>query len=195
MRRTLKAVLVGDSGVGKTAIFQRMESNTYEDSHIPTVGGAYTKVLLTGANGEPVDVGLWDTAGQERFRNIVPMYFQRANVVLVVFDVTQRATFENIEMWCEMARAKAPETAKIMLIGNKSDLIGAKEIEFGELQNAKARIGAVTGIETSAMNGDGFDILKEELVRVASSFVEAEEEQKGEPQIEEEPRKKGPCDC
>ena len=196
MRASLKAVLVGDSGVGKTAIFQRMESNSYEENHIPTVGGAYARITLTSATGEAIDVGLWDTAGQERFRNIVPMYFQRTNVVLIVYDVTKRGTFENLEMWCEMARSKAPPEAKIVLIGNKSDLVNEKEIDFGELQELKDQLAAVSALETSAMNGDGFDLLREELAKIFSQISETNPpNDPPKPEFHDEVRTPKQCDC
>jgi small GTP-binding protein len=160
----LKAVLIGDSGVGKTSIFQRIENNTFNDAHIPTVGGAYT-ALQVGVSER--DIGLWDTAGQERFRTIVPMYFQRANIVVIVFDLTSRPSFEHLADWYDIAKSKAPEGIKYVLIGNKRDCTDDRVIPLADAEDAQQRFGASVYIETSAVTGDGFDLILSEFGKIA----------------------------
>jgi small GTP-binding protein len=163
----LKAVLIGDSGVGKTSIFQRLESSKFSDAHIPTVGGAYTAVQV-GVSERTI--GLWDTAGQERFRTIVPMYFQRAHIVVIVFDLTQRQTFEHLAEWHEIAKTKAPENIKYVLIGNKRDCVDERVVTLAEAEEARQKIGGFVYIETSALNGDGFDLVLSEFGRLADEI-------------------------
>jgi small GTP-binding protein len=168
MPTTYKAVLVGDSGVGKTCIFQRFEQNTFSPNHIPTVGGAYARIDL-GSSAPGAAVGLWDTAGQDRFRNIVPMYFQRASVVMIIFDIAVETSFDNIEMWLNMAKQHSPPSTVYLLIGNKSDLHEGRVISLNSGQEKAQAIGALAYIETSALTGDGCDLLLAELVRFAQS--------------------------
>ncbi|OHT07470.1 Ras-related protein Rab-43 [Tritrichomonas foetus] len=154
-----KAVLIGDSTVGKTALFQRLESDTFEESHIPTVGGSYSRISITSSTQCVFDIGLWDTAGQERFRNVVPMYFQNANIILVVYDITNRESYDNIGSWIELANQKAPANTKLILIGNKSDLDDIRAISLSEMQDTRDHFKFFGAVETSALNGRGVDIL------------------------------------
>jgi small GTP-binding protein len=158
MTDSVKAVLVGDSAVGKTALYTRLDSNSFDPRHTPTVGGSFTKLTVSfeGFRGE---VGLWDTAGQERFRTLVPLYFQRAVIVVLCFDLTSASSFDSIEMWHEMARAHAPPTVHFFLIGNKSDLIDAREVQFPDAQQKSERLHADVYIETSAVTSAGLDEL------------------------------------
>lgn len=154
-----KAVLIGDSAVGKTALFQRLENDTFQESHIPTVGGAYTRISINSSNGYTYDIGLWDTAGQERFRNVVPMYFQSANIIIAVYDITNRESFENIGTWIDLANQKAPPDACYILIGNKSDLEEQRVITMEEMEELRENLHFTEALETSAFNGKGIDML------------------------------------
>lgn len=163
----VKAVLVGDSGVGKTAIFKRLESNTFDDNYITTVGGAFTKIITTNNKNVEVEIGFWDTAGQERFNNIIPMYFQKADFVIAVYDVTTQLSFDNLSRWINIVHEKAPENTKIILVGNKVD----KEdriIDLDDAINVSNEYGAIGAFETSAKTGDGIDMLVNEIVNACS---------------------------
>lgn len=159
----LKAVLIGDSHVGKTAVFARLETDTFVADYAPTIGGAFTELSLPGDDGSECKICLWDTAGQERFRNVVPLYFQDAKIVLLVYDITSRESFQNIESWAALARTRADRNAQIILIGNKSDLINERAVHLEELQECRKDIGAVSALEVSAKTADGFDFLRQEL--------------------------------
>jgi small GTP-binding protein len=163
----VKFVLVGDTAVGKTAIFKRLENNTFDPHEIHTVGGSYLSLDLTAPDGSQVAVGLWDTAGQERFRVIIPMYFQRATAIVCVFDLTQYATFDHIPMWVEMAQKTAPPAVKFLLVGNKSDLLDDRQIEHSVATELASSIRAHAYVETSALNGAGIEVLKSQLVNLA----------------------------
>jgi Ras-related protein Rab-6A len=159
---TGKAVLIGDPNVGKTSIFSRIEKNEFEEDYLMTISGAYTQISLV-INGKNENIGLWDTAGQERFRNVVPMYFQKSNIIILVYDVTNTISFENIEWWFELAKDRAPDNFKGILIGNKTDLEEKRSVSFDE-GTAKAQSLSLSFIETSARSGHGIDLLLNELV-------------------------------
>lgn len=160
----LKAVLIGDTRVGKTAVFTRLETDTFVADHAPTIGGAFTELSLPRDDGSECKLCLWDTAGQERFRNVVPLYFQDAKIILLVYDITSRESFQNINSWVDLARTRADPNAHIILIGNKSDLINERVIDLEELQRCRETIGAAAALEVSAKTADGFDFLTQELV-------------------------------
>lgn len=163
MNRKVKAVLIGDSGVGKSCIFAQYESGSYHAGIPSTVGGAYTTIKTTTQAGEVIDVGLWDTAGQERFRNVVPMYFERAHFVIVVFSLTEVDSFKNCQEWVQLAQERASQTSKLILIGNKCDLVDEREVTTEELIEYGESIGAILSIETSAKTGAGLDALVQEM--------------------------------
>lgn len=171
-----KAVLIGDSAVGKTALFQRLEDDSFQESHIPTVGGAYTRISINSSNGYTYDIGLWDTAGQERFRNVVPMYFQSANIVISVYDITNRESFENIGTWIDLANQKAPPDACYILVGNKSDLEEQRVISMEEMEELKENLHFTEAIETSACNGKGIDMLVSTFTTICDSKATENEE-------------------
>ncbi|KAH0785507.1 small GTP-binding protein [Histomonas meleagridis] len=158
----VKAVLIGNSGVGKTSIFQRAHSDTFNDEHILTVGGAFAKISITSKNGNQTEIGLWDTAGQERFRNVIPMYFQRASFIIVVYDISDKASFDDMNSWIETAKQEAPVEAKIFIVGNKCDLDN-REVTFTQAQDFGHEQSAAFVTEVSAKTKFGLDILFQEI--------------------------------
>jgi small GTP-binding protein len=155
----IKAVFIGDSGVGKTSLYSRLESNTYDEDHLPTIGGAFAKISIPTRTGANYDVGLWDTAGQERYRDIIPMYFEHANFILAVYAVNDRASFDHLSSWIACARARADETVKVIVLGNKCDVTAGREVTVDEMMQYVATTGASLGIETSAKSSAGLDLL------------------------------------
>jgi len=162
-----KAALAGDSGVGKTSIFKRVQGHGFDASAGgSTIGGQFTRILAP-ANGMDVSIGLWDTAGQDRFRSIVPMYFQHTDVLIYVFDLTKEDSFDHIEGWRDLALARAPPNARAILVGNKEDLESERAVRMEDAR-AKADDLKATYLETSALSGSGLDELLRTIARLAS---------------------------
>ena len=158
----LKVVLIGDSAVGKTSIFSRMKGDDFVTDQTSTVGGSCSYFEVKTEKGS-VNLNMWDTAGQERFRTIVPMYFRKAAVVIIVFDVTKKATFDAIDEWYSLVREKAPENVKIILVGNKTDLRQSvsESVQVADIVGKGESLGAIFSTETSALSGNGIELLKE----------------------------------
>ena len=132
-----KIVLVGDSGVGKTSLLARYVDEAFSESHVSTIGVDF-KQKQVKSDGKFVNMTIWDTAGQERFRTITSSYYRGAKGVVVVYDVTQKRTFDRVEKWITEAMeytvqedtgaASQVNTSRvypgiaIAIIGNKSDL-------------------------------------------------------------------------
>ena len=167
-----KAVLIGDSTVGKTAIFQRLENNTFEESHIPTVGGGFMTINFDNQGEDDLSLGVWDTAGQERFRNIVPMYFQNADIIIVVFDITNRSSFDNIDSWIELAQQRVGDSTYFILVGNKSDLEDLRAVNIEEMSEKCESRNLFRSLETSALSGNGFDFLRQSLLEACQQNME-----------------------
>jgi small GTP-binding protein len=127
-----KVVLLGNSGVGKTALVERASEDIFQSSHVPTVGAQFISLeLQTG--GKPCILDLWDTAGQEVFRSLVGFYARDAKGAFVLFDVTSPESFEDLKKWLDFIGENAPE-AKIILFGNKIDLAESREVKKAQGQ-------------------------------------------------------------
>ncbi|PKU79279.1 ras-related protein RIC2 [Dendrobium catenatum] len=116
-----KLVLIGDSGVGKSNLLSRFTRNEFNLESKSTIGVEFATKSLN-VDGKIIKAQIWDTAGQERYRAITSAYYRGAVGALLVFDVTRRATFENIERWLRELREHTDPNIVVMLVGNKSDL-------------------------------------------------------------------------
>ena len=114
-----KLILIGSSGVGKSCILQRYMKHTFEESYKCTIGVDFLMKSVI-VNGQTVKLQLWDTAGQEKYKSMVSSYYRGANVALIVFDITNRPSFEALPLWIENFYKNGPEQKNIILIGNKS---------------------------------------------------------------------------
>jgi small GTP-binding protein len=114
--RNLKCIVIGDTGVGKTALIQRLCTSQITDQSA-TIGIAFNSYMIN----PNLKLSLWDTAGQERFRSIIKSFFRGMHLALIVFDVTSQSSFQNIDVWLGVIRENQPDMS-IVLIGNKCDL-------------------------------------------------------------------------
>jgi small GTP-binding protein len=167
-----KAVFIGNSGVGKTALFLRFQNEEFSPGGPATIGGACAKVFVALDSGRSIPFIVWDTAGQETYRGIVPMYFTRCAFILIVYDISNRQSFDSVRGWVRLSKSKAPELAKIVLIGNKSDKEDQRSVEPVEGGDLATELGACMFMETSALSGDGVEAL---LISIASEATENSE--------------------
>lgn len=145
-----KILLVGSSNVGKSSILSRLCNNTCPETFIPTVGVDF-KIKSFEIDETPIKLQIWDTAGQERFKTITSSYYKGAHGVMLVFDISCRDSFDEIEKWNEEVFRHAGDNIIKILIGNKSDLTDNREVST---ENAKelAALYKMQYIETSAKN-------------------------------------------
>jgi small GTP-binding protein len=102
---------------------------------------------------------LWDTAGQERYRTVIPLYFENAHVILLVYDITRPVTFDHLPEWHELCVGKVRPNAKFIVVGNKCDLHVDRRCPTEEGLAYAQSIGAVFCLETSAKTAEGLDPL------------------------------------
>ena len=119
--RCLKVLLLGDTSVGKTCLLKRYTEDTFQDAYLYTIGFDYKFKIVTLKSGKEVKVQIWDTAGQERFRTIAKSYYRGAHGIILVFDVTNQKTFDNIKMWVNQIKEEASSKVCVILIANKID--------------------------------------------------------------------------
>ncbi|XP_041927809.1 ras-related protein Rab-15-like [Alosa sapidissima] len=116
----LRLMLLGDSGVGKTCLLWRFTDDDFHPSHISTIGIDF-KMKTLEIDGVRVRVQIWDTAGQERYQTVTKQYYRRAQGILLVYDVTNEHSFQDIVKWASDVDECAPERVKWILVGNKCD--------------------------------------------------------------------------
>ena len=157
-----KIVLIGDSSVGKTNMLSRYISNEYDPNSQSTIGVELSTKTFTFDKDE-VKVQIWDTAGQEKYRSITSSYYKGAQGCLLVYDITRKDTFDNIDKWFSELKSSTNNEINAILIGNKCDLSDKREITIEEAQK-KAKLFNVAFMETSALDGTNIEKAFYELV-------------------------------
>ena len=170
---SFKVVVVGSSGVGKTAVVRQLIDGKFNEEGQPTIGVEFKTYSLT-ADGDNIKLQIWDTAGQERFRSVSKAYFRNAVGAILVYDITNRASFEELNTWLNDLNSLAAPNACIVLIGNKSDLTDERQIDEAEADAFAQRYG-LTRLETSAKDGTG---VKEAFARLGEGIIRKEKEGK-----------------
>ncbi len=117
----IKILLLGDSSVGKTCFLKRYTDNTFQDAYLSTIGFDFKFKFITLDNGKTVKVQLWDTAGQERFRTIAKSYYKGAHGIILIYDVSNPKTYDNIKKWLAQIKEEASSKVCIILVANKID--------------------------------------------------------------------------
>jgi Ras-related protein Rab-1A len=143
-----KVLLLGNSDVGKSSLLLRYVDSVWSDTFVPTIGVDF-KVKTIEIGGKKVKLQIWDTAGQERFRTVVSTYFRGAHGIFLIYDITNRDSFKNLENWLIEIEKNASENVLKILIGNKNDLEDERDISPDE-GKAFANRNGMQFIETSA---------------------------------------------
>ena len=128
-----KILIIGDSTTGKTNILSKYLHNKFDKSSKATIGVELGRKTYTIKNNK-VEAQIWDTAGQERYRSMTKAYYKGALGALIVYDITKKETFDNIENWIADLRNSADKKATIILVGNKNDLEEERKVrkDIGE---------------------------------------------------------------
>jgi len=159
----LKFVIIGDSGVGKSNILLRYINNTFSDEFKTTVGVEFGAKNLE-VNGRIYRIQIWDTAGQENFRSIARAYYKNSVCACVVYDITNRNSFNSIQSWIDDCVKQSPKSILFILIGNKNDLNESREVQYEEgVEFAKKR--NMIFLETSAKTGNNISTIFDKSIR------------------------------
>jgi len=136
-----KLLMIGDSGVGKTCVLLRYANDSFSPSFITTIGIDF-KIKNVEVDGTRIKMQIWDTAGQERFRTITTSYFRGAQGILLVYDVTDRRSFESIRNWITQIQQHADVHVNKILVGNKCDMLDEMVVGTEEGQQLATEFGA-----------------------------------------------------
>ena len=153
----LKVIVIGDTCVGKTNFIFRFVENRFSLNYVSTVGFDYrSKIITLPKSKKKVKLQIWDTAGQERYNAVNKNLFQKVQGVIIMYDITNRASFENINKWLYLLSQNVSDKAKI-LVGSKLDLSEEKRIVTEEEGQKTADKNKMPFFETSSKTGENVE--------------------------------------
>jgi len=173
---------IGNSGVGKTSLIMRYtvrltQDNEFSHKFLSTIGvECKSKTMQLGK--DKLRVQLWDTAGQERFRTITKNYYRGANAVVIVYDVTDKQSFEMVSSWVNEINSQVEEGSITALVANKVDMNNLRVVSEGEGKQLAQSYG-FPYFEASAKSGEGVEEVFDFLVSKVYTYVQDEDSQKG----------------
>ena len=173
-----KTLIIGNSGVGKTSIISRYV-NKFNQNIKSTIGASFTNKHVT-IDGKKIIFEIWDTAGEERFRSINSIFYQDASICILVYDITDVKSFQDIkDFWYNSVLENSTVNIIFHVVGNKIDLFDKEKVDRNEVKDFCEKIGADSSfISAYDENSDLIDILFKTLGEkfVKSSFFKENDE-------------------
>jgi len=170
---SIKVTMVGNVGVGKTCIVKRLVKNEYDESGKSTVGANYSKYEIYLDN-KKIILDIWDTAGQEKFRSMGRHFYKNSNIVVIVYDITKKESFDDIKtFWYDNIKENAEKYKVIGIVGNKYDLFDKEGVEIIDDNVVKEFVdkiksdedSKIVSMNVSALNGYNIKMLFNDLVK------------------------------
>jgi len=168
----LKIIILGESGVGKTALLHKYVMGKFIEEHKATIGADFLTKDLT-IDDKMITLQIWDTAGQERFQSLGNAFYRGADACVLVYDMTNEQSFAKIEEWksnfLEQSGTEHPDKFPFLLLGNKHDLVGKRVVQEAQATQYAAANNMVFR-ETSAVNGHNIEAALREISDRASEM-------------------------
>ena len=166
----VKTVLLGESGVGKSCIILRYINGIFSSTHSSTILSTFSSKKIKFDENTLIKLNIWDTAGQEKFRAITKINYQDAAVIILVFDLTNKTSFNVIkDYWYPQVKENAPENVILVLVAAKCDLENRYEVDLNEAENYAKEIDAIFK-KTSALDNIGINELFQEIGKKILSY-------------------------
>lgn len=182
----IKILTLGDAAVGKSSIVLRYSENKFPETWLSTIG-VDSKRKIVKINGETVKVSIWDTAGQEKYQTIVKNYYNGANGVLLIYDITNKKSFDKVDFWYnDLKNTLNLNEVFVCLVGNKIDLNENRVIEKDEAEKYVEE-NNLQYFEVSAKTGEGINELFEDVTNKIMNKI-LKKNEKEEIEIDENPR-------
>ena len=160
---TYKVVLIGESGVGKTCIINQFNDGKFDPNIKISISAQFCRKKIDLPNGESITMDIWDTVGQETFRSITQIFYTHAKVAVLVYDVTNKKSFEEAKnYWYKKIQELDDKDIIIAIVANKYDLYEKKQVPNEEGEAYAKSIKAIFGF-TSAKNNTGIKTLFENI--------------------------------
>ena len=167
-----KIITLGDSLVGKTCIIYRFVDQTFIDTYLSTIGLDIKTKIVKLDNNRKIKLSIHDTAGQERFKSLSVNYIKKADGILIVYDITNKLSFKNVENWIKTAKEEInKKNIPIYLIGNKSDLEDEREITTKHGENLAERY-KIKFYETSCKTGKNIEKCFQDIANEMYNIIE-----------------------
>ena len=157
-----KIVIIGDSGVGKSQLLSRFTKNVFNQEQESTVGVDFVSKQVK-IDDKVLKIQLWDTAGQERYRAVASSYYKGALGAILVYDITDSTSFDNLQNWIKELQNKGPPGLEMLVVGNKSDLEEKRQVTE-QMQKKFAGDSGLDFIETSALTYTNVDEAFKKLI-------------------------------
>ena len=155
----IRVLTLGYTDVGKTSILLRFTKNQFHEKYVSTIGIDFKSKSLKLGNNTTVKVLVWDTAGQEKYKGIVKSFYNKANGILLTFDISNKESFEHIDYWVqELKEYTGLDSLYIVLVGNKKDKEDRK-VTIEEAKNYAEENDFGGYFEVSAKTGEGINEL------------------------------------
>ena len=162
---SLKFIMVGNPGVGKSTLIEKYINNRFVSQNDITIGVEYNYKIVN-IDDKKIKIELWDTAGQERFNSIVRSYYRNAIAVFVVYDISNRLSYNAIPRWIRILDEVDSNIKFKVLIGNKTDICTFAHVNKLEGEQVAKKFNFCAFYETSAKNGQNIENLFENLTKL-----------------------------
>ena len=151
-----KIILLGKNNVGKTSLILQYSSNIFQEELASTIGAEYISKDLF-FNDQKLTLNIWDTSGQERYRSLSKIYFKNSHIIILVYDITSKESFNDIiNFWYNYVTENLGNNLIYAIVANKSDLYLNEQVSHEEGENYAKKINAFY-FETSAKNNEGIN--------------------------------------
>ena len=161
----IKIVLVGESGVGKTNLIRVVNDESFQKEAISTISSSYIEKDII-VNNKKFCYSLWDTVGQETYRSLNEMYIKDAKIVLVVFALNDKKSYQETNFWINNAKGSLKKGKYLMaLVGNKSDLVNEQEVTDEEVKKRAAELEIDFTLTSAAEDAVGFRVFLEDMIK------------------------------
>ena len=162
-----KIIFVGDAGVGKTSIINRIVDNPFNEAYEMSIGVDFMSKNLR-YKGQNIKLQLWDSAGQEKYKGLIPSYVRNSSIVFVVYDISSKTSFKNVSSWITFIRSI--ENTTLVLCGNKIDLT-TREVEECEGEEFAQKEG-ISFFEVSAKTDENIKFMFYSVIADLPTFAE-----------------------
>jgi small GTP-binding protein len=162
---TFKLVIVGDAAVGKTSLITQFATRKFRKEYIQTIG-CQLNVAELNVGDVLIRLVIWDLAGQPRFQSVRTLYFVGSDAAVVVYDVSRRSTFENVDGWLQALRKAVPDKIPMVLVANKVDLASQREVAAKDGEQSCLSHDFDAYLETSARTGENVGELFDTITRL-----------------------------
>ena len=158
-------ILLGDIAVGKSSLLRRYIDDSFTSEYFCTVGVEYN-VKTQSVDNSIADFRIWDTCGEEKYRAITRQYYAKCDGIILVFDLTNKESFNNLEFWFADIKTNAPEDPVIAVVGNKKDLNGSIKLDSNDIKGYLSKKDCNLYYESSALTGEGVVEIFQDMAKI-----------------------------